>query len=191
VIVAWRVRRAAHRALVLAFMIGASQPVLANAPEPAPQPSLCAGRPSPTREACEKAQELLLRPLAAQPERSVLVTGRQYAWHYQYRLSDDDDRSCTVSNPLVLPAGERTRLQFTSDDIIHEWTLPELKLQISAIPGLLNIADVEPVEPGDFRGGATQISGQRFRDMTIALQVLEPAAYAAWERTVLPTRCMR
>jgi hypothetical protein len=26
--------------------------------------------------------------------------------------------------------------------------------------------------------------------MTIALQVLEPAAYLAWERAVLPTRCM-
>ena len=187
----WRAWRAVCRALMLAVMSGAAQSAMAHASEPAPQPSLCDAQPPASREACEQARELLLRPLAARPERSILVTGRQYAWHYAYRLPGEGTQQCVVSNPLVLPAGERTRLQFTSDDIIHEWTVPELKLQVSAIPGLLDSADLEPAEPGTFHGGATQISGQRFGEMTIELQVLEPAAYLAWERTVLPGRCMR
>lgn len=186
-----RAWRAVRRALALAFMAGASLPVLANAPDPVPRPSLCAGPPSPSREACEKAQELLLRPLAARPERSILVIGRKYAWSYRYTLPGDGAGTCTIAGPLVLPAGERTRLQFTAEDVIHEWTLPALKLQVSAVPGLLNVADVEPAELGIFHGGATPISGARFAEMTIALQALEPAAYLAWERAVLPTRCMR
>lgn len=183
--------RAVFRALMLALMSGVAQPAMAHAPEPAPPALFCDAQPQASREACEKARELLLRPLATPPERSILVTGRQYAWHYQYRLPGNGDQRCTISGELVLPAGERTRLQFTSDDIIHEWTVPELKLQVSAIPGLLEIADVEPAKPGTFQGGATQISGQRFGEMTIELQVLEPAVYLAWERTVLPGRCMR
>jgi heme/copper-type cytochrome/quinol oxidase subunit 2 len=191
VIDGWRARRAACRAFALAVVASAGQPAMAHAPEPSPPPTFCDARPAPAREACEKAQELLLRPLAAQPARTILVTGRQFAWHYQYRLPGDGAQPCTVAGPLVLPAGERARLQFTSDDIIHEWTVPELKLQVSAIPGLLDVTDIEPARPGTFHGGATRISGQHFDEMTIELQVLEPAAYAAWERSVLPTRCMR
>ncbi len=168
-------------------MASPGQPALAHAPEPSPPPTFCDARPAPAREACD----LLLRPLAAQPARSILVTGRQFAWHYQYRLPGEGDQRCTISGELALPAGERTRLQFTSDDVIHEWTVPELKLQVSAIPGLLDVTDIEPAKPGIFHGGATQISGRRFGEMTIELQVLESAAYAVWERTVLPTRCMR
>lgn len=153
---------------------------------------VCAQKPAPMREGCEKALDILLRPVPEAPARTTLVTGRQFGWSYRYRLpTAASDTDCTIPGPLMLPAGEPTRLQLTSDDVIHEWSLPDLGIRSSAIPGLLDVVDIKPEKEGLFRGEATAISGKGFREMPIELRVLDASAYAAWERTELPKQCIR
>lgn len=148
---------------------------------------VCAQKPAQMREGCEKALDILLRPIADTPARTVMVTGRESGWRYSYRLPDASE--CAIAGPLVLPAGEATRLQLTSEDVIHDWSLPDLGIQSSAIPGLLDIVDIKPESEGRFRGAAA--SGQRSRGTQVELRVLDAQAYAVWEQTELPKQCIR
>ncbi|MCG8377974.1 MAG: cytochrome c oxidase subunit II, partial [Proteobacteria bacterium] len=91
---------------------------------------------------------------------SVLITGSQWKWHYQYLESGigyysnlattqeqinnleakDETYLLAVDNPLVLPTNKKVRFLMTSDDVIHSWWAPDLAVKQDAIPGFINEA---------------------------------------------------
>lgn len=119
-----------------------------------------------------------------QPDLSITVIGYRYGWRYEYPDAAGTGR-CRVEGPLVLPQGKAVDLTFTADDVIHEWTVPDLALAKGAIPGLLNVLAVDTSKPGIFSGSATPISGEGYGKMAFELQVLAPDAYAAWSKGAL------
>jgi len=127
--------------------------------------------------------DLLLRA-PRQPDLSITVIGYRYGWRYEYPDAVGTGR-CRVEGPLVLPQGKSVDLIFTADDVIHEWTVPELALAKDAIPGLLNVLAVDTSKTGTFPGGATRTSGEGYGKMTFELQVLAPDAYSAWSKDAL------
>lgn len=136
--------------------------------------------------------DILLRPMAEVPARTVLVTGGQFGWSYRYRLpTASSDLDCTIPGPLVLPASEPTRLQLTSDDVIHEWPLPDLGIQSSAIPGLLDIVDIKPEKEGHLGRGDRDL-GKGFRERcrsNCACSMRRPMRPGSG--TDLPKQCIR
>jgi cytochrome c oxidase subunit II len=142
-------------------------------------------------EAISPALDLSLNP-AAQPDMTIVITGHQYGWRWTYprtgaRSGLDD--GCSIASAPALPNGRRVGFSLTSDDIIHEFTIPVLNLQIDAIPGRVNVAILDTSKTGRLSGGATSISGSRFGEMTFELEILTEADYAAWTRKTLPLDC--
>jgi cytochrome c oxidase subunit II len=140
-------------------------------------------------------------------EMTVKVTGIQWMWKYEYlgegveitsRLDRDSDRLrqnratpraeldahpaylLDVDNPLVLPVGTKVRFVITADDVIHSWWVPALGWKQDAIPGLINEAWTEILEPGVYRGQCAELCGKDHGFMPIVVHALPRDEFDAW-----------
>jgi len=140
-------------------------------------------------------------------EMTVKVTGLQWMWEYEYlgenvrftsRLDRDSDRMrqnrattraeidahpaylLDVDNPLVLPANTKIRFVITADDVIHSWWVPALGWKQDAIPGIVNEAWTEILEPGTYRGQCAELCGKDHGFMPVVVKALPRAEFDAW-----------
>jgi cytochrome c oxidase subunit 2 len=148
---------------------------------------------------------LLSIEVAPETEMTIKITGFQWRWKYEYledeiqfisslhsdsnaarRLSSGTD-PLTIENyllevdkPLVLPANTKIKFLITADDVIHSWWVPALGWKRDAVPGFINEAWTEIMEPGVYRGQCAELCGKDHGFMPIVLQVLPRAEYGVW-----------
>ena len=143
--------------------------------------------------------------VAPETEMTVKITGFQWRWKYEYvedeiqfisslhpdsnaarRLQSGTDPESVenylleVDRPLVLPAETKVKFIITSDDVIHSWWVPALGWKRDAIPGFINEAWTEVLEPGVYRGQCAELCGKDHGFMPIVLNVLPKAEYQSW-----------
>jgi cytochrome c oxidase subunit 2 len=143
--------------------------------------------------------------VAPETEMTVKITGFQWRWRYEYvedevrfisslhpesnaarRLQSGTDPATVdnylldVDKPLVLPAETKIKFIITSDDVIHSWWVPALGWKRDAIPGFINEAWTEILEPGVYRGQCAELCGKDHGFMPIVLKVLPKAEFASW-----------
>jgi cytochrome c oxidase subunit 2 len=148
---------------------------------------------------------LINMEVAPETEMTVKITGFQWRWHYQYmedeiqfvsslhpdsnaarRLQSGTDPASVdnylleVDKPLVLPAETKIKFLITADDVIHSWWVPALGWKKDAIPGFINEAWTEIMEPGVYRGQCAELCGKDHGFMPIVLNVLPKPEYRAW-----------
>ena len=148
---------------------------------------------------------LLSMEVAPETEMTIKITGFQWRWKYEYmedeiqfisslhsesnaarRLSSGTD-PLTIENyllevdkPLVLPANTKIKFLITADDVIHSWWVPALGWKRDAVPGFINEAWTEIMEPGVYRGQCAELCGKDHGFMPIVLKVLPRAEYRVW-----------
>ena len=148
---------------------------------------------------------LLSMEVAPETEMTIKITGFQWRWKYEYledeiqfisslhsesnaarRLSSGTD-PLTIENyllevdkPLVLPANTKIKFLITADDVIHSWWVPALGWKRDAVPGFINEAWTEIMEPGVYRGQCAELCGKDHGFMPIVLKVLPRAEYGVW-----------
>ena len=138
-------------------------------------------------------------------EMTVKVTGVQWLWKYEYlgedvvitsRLDRESDRIrqsgerpdlaanphylLDVDNALVLPTDTKVRFVITSDDVIHAWWVPALGWKQDAIPGIVNEAWTEILEPGVYRGQCAELCGKDHGFMPIVVRAVPRAEFDQW-----------
>ena len=143
--------------------------------------------------------------VAPETEMTVKITGFQWRWKYDYvedgiqfissldaasnaarRLASGTDPLAVdnylleVDHPLVLPANTKIKFLITADDVIHSWWVPALGWKRDAIPGFINEAWTEIMEPGTYRGQCAELCGQDHGFMPIVLRVLPKDEYRQW-----------
>jgi cytochrome c oxidase subunit 2 len=148
---------------------------------------------------------LINMEVAPETEMTVKITGFQWRWKYEYvedeisfissldpqsnaarRLASGenpenvDNYLLEVDNPLVLPADTKIKFLITADDVIHSWWVPALGWKRDAIPGFINEAWTEVMEPGVYRGQCAELCGKDHGFMPIVLHVLPRDEYVAW-----------
>ena len=126
---------------------------------------------------------------------TIKVTGHQWYWSYSYpdynvsfdsNLTQDSDlkegepRLLTTDTHVVLPAGENIRIQLTSDDVIHSWSIPAFGVKTDAFPGRLNETWVRIEKPGLYYGQCSQLCGVNHGFMPIEVEALSKEDFAAW-----------
>jgi cytochrome c oxidase subunit 2 len=139
------------------------------------------------------------------PDLSIVVTGYQWKWHYEYqgegvaffssldRKSDEarrkdsgidpftvDNYLLEVDRPLVVPRGAKVRLLVTANDVIHSWWVPDLAIKKDAIPGFINETWFRAEETGIFRGQCTELCGKDHGFMPVVVEVVEPEEFQAF-----------
>jgi cytochrome c oxidase subunit 2 len=133
------------------------------------------------------------------------ATGMQFAWYFRYpgpdatfgitrpQLAsapegnplgiDSHDPHATddlVTSELVLPAGREIDLRLQAQDVIHGFSIPELRLKQNAVPGEPIHIHFTPTTPGTYAILCTQLCGLGHYRMNANLRVLSPADFEIW-----------
>ena len=131
---------------------------------------------------------------------TILVTGSQWKWHYQYleagfgfysNMSTPLDQInnieakgehylLEVDNHLVIPVNKKVRFLTSSDDVIHSWWVPDFAVKQDALPGFINEAWTNVPKPGTYRGQCTELCGMNHAYMPVVVDVLPEDEFEVW-----------
>jgi cytochrome c oxidase subunit 2 len=138
----------------------------------------------------------------------VEVTGVQFAWYFRYPGADATFGATTpqlvapgegnplglnpadshgvddlVTSELVLPANRQVDLRLQAQDVIHGFSVPEMRLKQNAVPGQTIHLHFTPTTPGTYAILCTQLCGLGHFRMNATLRVLPPEQFATWLAT--------
>jgi cytochrome c oxidase subunit 2 len=140
----------------------------------------------------KRALDLLKRPTEL-PDLAIDVIGRQYAWRSVYRVATEGSTAAPqrcIADEIVAPQGKSVHLHVTSEDLIHQLTVPDLRIQVDAVPGRINSVVLPTSILASYSGSATKWSGDGYGAMKISLRVVPNHAYEDWLRGLLVSgRC--
>jgi cytochrome c oxidase subunit 2 len=135
----------------------------------------------------------------------VQVVGEQFVWYFRYpgtdytfgitrpRLvdagagnplgidpADGHGADDIVTSELVLPANRQVDLRINSLDVIHGFSVPQMRLKQNAVPGMTIHVHFTPKVPGTYAILCTQVCGLGHYRMNANLLVLPAKDFAAW-----------
>ena len=138
----------------------------------------------------------------------VEVTGMQFVWYFRYpgtdaafgntKLSlvsaadanplgidpaDPHGHDDIVTSQLILPANREVDLTLRAQDVIHGFSVPQMRLKQDATPGMTTHIHFTPETPGDYAILCTQVCGLGHYRMQATLRVLSATAFDAWLHT--------
>jgi cytochrome c oxidase subunit II len=114
---------------------------------------------------------------------TVKLASFQYGWEFTYpgpdgQFGTKDD--LVQTNTLTIPAGRIIRLLITSQDVIHSFYVPQLRLKQDAVPGREIPAWFEATRPGKYEIACSQLCGVSHFAMKGILRVVTPAEFQQW-----------
>jgi cytochrome c oxidase subunit 2 len=142
-------------------------------------------------------------PAGVQPV-EIRVTAEQFAWNIHYPGPDgvfgrtgytfvsavnpvgidrDDPAAADdigVQNVLMLPVYRTVVIQLTSRDVIHSFTLNEMRVKQDANPGMTTRVWFTPITIGDWEIACSQLCGLGHYRMRGEYHVVDPAAWERW-----------
>jgi cytochrome c oxidase subunit 2 len=81
---------------------------------------------------------------------------------------------------MTLPKGRHVKLDITSNDVIHSFWVPQFSQKQDAVPGQHNMLVITPDRLGTYPVICTELCGLGHALMRSHVDVVSPAAYAAW-----------
>jgi cytochrome c oxidase subunit 2 len=125
--------------------------------------------------------------IAPHPAERLVVTGSQWQWSARYvkeGIAVSGKTASETSNgaPLTMavPLGRSVQVTLMSTDVMHGFFVPGMLFMKNALPGHPNTFTFTPTKVGIYHGQCTQFCGLWHSKMTIVLEVLTPARFAAW-----------
>lgn len=143
--------------------------------------------------------KLLYKQLDLPPtDLTIRAIGHQWYWSYEYPdngnftfdanmiqtadLKPGQLRLLETDNEIVVPVGKNIRIQITSTDVIHSWTVPSFGIKHDAVPGRVNESwfNIDSDKPGLYYGQCSELCGTAHAYMPIKIRAVQPAEYDAW-----------
>lgn len=81
------------------------------------------------------------------------VSGRQFQWHIRYAGADrklDTEDDVIGENLLHVPLNEEVVLQIESEDVLHSFFLPHLRIKQDVVPGMQQFVWFQPNKVGAY-----------------------------------------
>ncbi len=129
---------------------------------------------------CTYAYVVLHRIEKPKPNTMVVnVTGEQFAWNYQYPAASTGSRPVST-NVLYLPKDRPIEFKVRSKDVIHDFWVPNFRMKIDAVPGLLTKYRITPNRLGTYPVVCAELCGLGHAAMRSTVHVVTPAAFKLW-----------
>ena len=121
--------------------------------------------------------------------KDILVTGKQWAWEFQYpnSLKKDPESPAKIKsyNTLYLQGEEPVRLIMKSTDVLHSFFVPAFRVKEDVVPGMFTYITFTPLSPQKEKGEdkvefdifCTEYCGKDHSYMLGKAIVMEPAVY--------------
>jgi len=135
----------------------------------------------------------------------VEVVGQQFAWSFRFPGEDDvlgisDMRFVSLTNPygidpddpnghddiliqdkvLHLPVGVPVKTQMRSKDVLHDFYVPNFRVKMDLVPGLVTSLWFTPTEVGDYEIVCAEYCGNGHHTMGGRVIVEDQASFDAW-----------
>lgn len=131
----------------------------------------------------------------------IYVVGKQWMWKVQYPggqrvilgansgiYADTINGNGQFSGVMVLPIGKPVKIVGTSEDVIHDFSIPAFRSKFDVVPGRYTSTWYTPTKTGTYHVYCDQYCGTNHSLMVGKVQVVEQAEYEAWlEGTYRPT----
>lgn len=124
--------------------------------------------------------------LSKNPDQVVQVVAFKWQWEFDYRDGMGADANTVASTVgsadviplLVLPTGEKIRIEETSKDVIHSFWVPEMLFKRDVFPGnVRNVFEVTLDKEGRYVGRCAELCGTYHAFMQFELVVVPPAKF--------------
>lgn len=113
----------------------------------------------------------------------VQVTARQFEWITTYPGPDGELETAddfTARNRLDMPVGRPIHVILRSEDVIHSFFLPEMRVKQDVVPGMDTFVWFEATDTGDFTIGCAELCGIGHTRMRGTLTVHSADDYRSW-----------
>jgi cytochrome c oxidase subunit 2 len=111
----------------------------------------------------------------------VDVMAHQWWWEYKYPKED-----IYTANELHIPIGRPVVLSMTSDNVIHDFWVPELAGKKDVVPGQTNTEIIQATHAGTYLGQCAEYCGLAHADMRLRVVAESQAKYDAWVKGEQP-----
>jgi cytochrome c oxidase subunit 2 len=120
----------------------------------------------------------------------VLATAKQFNWSFTYpgpdgKFGTDDD--LTLENELHVPVNKVVRVTLRSQDVIHSFFLPNVRLKQDAVPGREIPTWFEATKTGRYEIPCAELCGFGHSGMLGYLTVHSPQEYENWLKERWPS----
>ena len=123
------------------------------------------------------------RAEASAPVIQFEVNAHQWAWDVRApgadgRFGTPDD--VVVLNEMVVPVGQPVDVELASVDVVHGFSVPNLRIKADAVPGQITHLTFAVAEEGDYEIACAQHCGLNHYKMRGVLHAVSTTAYREW-----------
>jgi cytochrome c oxidase subunit II len=104
----------------------------------------------------------------------IYVVGKQWMWHLQHPEGQSE------INALHVPVGRAVKLIMTSEDVIHDFSVPAFRVKQDVIPGRYSFLWFQATVPGTYHLYCAAYCGSEHSKMIGWVTVMEAAEYEHW-----------
>jgi cytochrome c oxidase subunit II len=104
----------------------------------------------------------------------ISVVGKQWMWYLQH------PQGRAETNELHVPLGQPVKLNMTSQDVIHSFFIPAMRIKQDVLPGRYTSLWFQPTKVGKYDLFCAEYCGTNHSIMTGYVHVMEPADYEKW-----------
>ena len=104
----------------------------------------------------------------------INVIGKQWMWKIQHPEGPRE------INTLHVPLGVPVKLMMTSQDVVHDFGLPQFRTKTDVVPGTYTVQWFEATKTGRYEITCNQYCGTLHSAMVGSVIVMEPQDYQAW-----------
>ena len=108
------------------------------------------------------------------PDVEVNVLGRQWMWNFEYANGKK------TLNELYLPKDRNIKLIMTSEDVLHDFFIPDFRMKQDVVPGMYTALNFRINEGGVHAVYCAEFCGTGHSDMLANVIVLESKDYDNW-----------
>ncbi len=102
------------------------------------------------------------------------VIGQMYSWIFVFPNDKESE------NVLVVPEGKAVKLNITSEDVLHSFSLPAFRVKVDAVRGLDTYAWFMADRVGEFDILCVEYCGVDHAYMTAKLKIVPEKQYLEW-----------
>ena len=106
--------------------------------------------------------------------KEIFVVGKQWMWKIQHAEGPRE------MNELHVPINEPIKLTMTSEDVIHSFYIPAMRIKQDTVPGRYSFMWFQATKPGKYHIFCAEYCGTQHSGMIGSLYAMEPADYQKW-----------
>lgn len=119
------------------------------------------------------------------------VRAKQFEWNVTYPGADETlgtNDDFTVRNQLHFPVNRPILIQLESEDVLHSFFIPQLRVKQDAVPGMTIPVWFEATKTGAYQIGCAELCGLGHYRMRARVTIHEPGEYERWHAEQVASR---